>query len=91
MVAHLLHPDVSELPATLSREWNEILRKNIGFKGITMTDDMEMHALDNYSYLEKMELFYESGIDKLLVCSGKEEVINGFFEASVKMVEKGLR
>jgi beta-N-acetylhexosaminidase len=91
MVAHLLHPDVSELPATLSREWNEILRKNIGFKGIPMTDDMEMHALDNYSYLEKMELFYESGINKLLVCSGNEEVINGFFEASVKMVEKGFR
>ncbi|HOG44310.1 MAG TPA: beta-N-acetylhexosaminidase [bacterium] len=90
MVAHLLHPDVSDLPATLSRKWNEILRKNTGFKGISMTDDMEMHALDSYSYLEKMELFYESGIDMLLVCSGNEEAISGFFEASVRMVEKGV-
>ncbi|MGI6393759.1 MAG: glycoside hydrolase family 3 N-terminal domain-containing protein [bacterium] len=88
MVAHLLHPEVSAFPATLSKEWNQILRKQIGFKGISMTDDMEMHALDSYSYLEKMELFYESGSDKLLVCSGNEEVIMGFFEASVKMVER---
>lgn len=90
MVAHLLHPEVSAFPATLSKEWNQILRKQIGFKGISMTDDMEMHALDSYSYLEKMELFYESGSDKLLVCSGNEEVIMGFFEASVKMVERGF-
>jgi hypothetical protein len=37
-----------------------------------------------------MELFYESGIDMLLVCSGNEEAISGFFEASVRMVEKGV-
>lgn len=88
MVAHLLHPDVSELPATLSKDWNEILRNNIGFKGISMTDDMEMHAMDDFSYLEKMELFYKSGINNLLVCSGNEDVISGFFEASIKIMEK---
>lgn len=89
MVAHLLHPDIGELPATLSPVWNRILRSNTGFKGISMTDDMEMHALDRYSITEKMELFYQSGIDMLLVCSGNEDVIMSFFEASVKLIEKG--
>lgn len=88
MVAHLLHKEISDLPATLSNEWMDILRKRCGFKGIAMTDDMEMHALDKYSYDEKMELFYRSGMDMLLVCSGNEDVIMNFFEASVRYVEK---
>ncbi|HNW82372.1 MAG TPA: glycoside hydrolase family 3 N-terminal domain-containing protein [bacterium] len=88
MAAHLLHNEISELPATLSREWMEILKIRCGFNGIAMTDDMEMHALDKYSFYEKMDLFYRSGIDMLLVCSGNEDVIMNFFEASVKYVEK---
>ena len=91
MVAHLLHSEISPLPATLSKEWTEILRNRCGFTGISMTDDMEMHALDKYPYEEKMELFYESGMDMLLVCSGKSEVIMSFFEASVRYIEKNKR
>lgn len=88
MVAHLLHGEISPLPATLSKEWTEILRNRCGFRGIAMTDDMEMHALDKYPFEEKMELFYESGMDMLLVCSGKSEVIMSFFEASVRYIER---
>lgn len=90
MVAHLLHNEISEFPATLSQKWIEILKVQNGFEGISMTDDMEMHALDGYSFEEKMELFYQSGIDMMLVCSGNEDVIMNFFEASVKYIEKNL-
>lgn len=91
MVAHLLHNEISEFPATLSKEWTEILKNRCGFKGIAMTDDMEMHALDKYSYDEKMELFFESGMDMLLVCSGKNDVLMNFFEASVRFIERNKR
>lgn len=88
MIAHLLHHSIDDLPATLSAKWNEILRKDIGFSGISMTDDMEMLALEKYSPTQKMEMFFKSGCDMLLVCSGKEDALASFFEASVKFVEK---
>ena len=88
MIAHLLHHSIDDLPATLSTKWNEILRKDIGFSGISMTDDMEMLALEKYSHAQKMEMFFKSGYDMLLVCSGKEDVLAGFFEASVEFIEK---
>jgi beta-N-acetylhexosaminidase len=87
MVAHLLHHSIDDLPATLSAKWNEILRKNIGFSGISMTDDMEMLALEKFSPAQKMEMFFNSGCDMLLVCSGKEDVLMSFFEASVDFIE----
>jgi len=88
MVAHLLHLDIDDLPATLSPKWNKILRKDIGFSGISMTDDMEMLALEKYSPNQKMEMFFKSGCDMLLVCSGKEDILMSFFEASVSLIEK---
>jgi len=88
MIAHLLHHSIDDLPATLSAKWNEILRKDIGFSGISMTDDMEMLALEKYSPAQKMEMFFKSGCDMLLVCSGKEDILMSFFEASVNFIEK---
>jgi len=88
MIAHLLHHSIDDLPATLSAKWNEILRKDIGFSGISMTDDMEMLALEKYSPAQKMEMFFKSGCDMLLVCSGIEDILMNFFEASVKYIEK---
>jgi beta-N-acetylhexosaminidase len=88
MNAHLLHRDISPLPASISKEWNQILRSEIGFNGISMTDDIEMHALDIFDPHKKMELFFESGTNLILVCSGKEEVNYQYFEASVHLVEE---
>lgn len=87
MKAHLLLPEISELPASLSPEWDKILRKDLNFIGISMTDDIEMHALDRFSAKEKTELFFRSGTDKLLICSGKEETILEMHEAAVKFLE----
>ena len=87
MKAHLLLPEISQLPASLAPEWDNILRKKIGFFGISMTDDIEMHALDKFSATEKTELFFRSGTDKLLICSGKEDVILEMHEAAVKFLE----
>jgi len=87
MKAHLLLPEISNLPASLSPEWDKILRKDTGFIGVSMTDDIEMHALDVFSAKEKTELFFKSGTDKMLICSGKEDLIMEMHEAAVKFLE----
>ncbi len=87
MKAHLLLPEISKFPASLAPEWDKILRKDLGFVGLSMTDDIEMHALDRFSAKEKTELFFRSGTDKLLICSGKDETILEMHESAVKFLE----
>lgn len=42
MFGHLQFDDVDAVPATLSARWHEILRDELGFEGIAITDDMNM-------------------------------------------------
>lgn len=42
MFGHLQYSDVDDAPATLSPIWHAILRNELGFDGITITDDMLM-------------------------------------------------
>jgi beta-N-acetylhexosaminidase len=42
MTGHLQFDAISPEPATLSREWIEILRGELGFEGLIVTDDMLM-------------------------------------------------
>lgn len=42
MVGHLLFPQIASEPASLSPRWHEILRQDLGFDGIIVTDAMEM-------------------------------------------------
>lgn len=51
MSAHIMYPKIDpEFPATLSKTiLTEVLRKNLNFDGIIITDAMEMHAISkNY-------------------------------------------
>ncbi len=42
MFGHLAYSAVDSLPASLSSKWHDILKKQDGFNGITITDDMVM-------------------------------------------------
>jgi beta-N-acetylhexosaminidase len=42
MVGHLQFEQVDPQPATLSARWHEILRTDLGFDGLIITDDMSM-------------------------------------------------
>jgi len=71
MTAHILYTSLdAQLPATLSPiVINEILRKHIGFDGLIMTDDIDMHALTG-STAEKAKQALNAGCDLVLQCSG---------------------
>ncbi|MEA5552351.1 beta-N-acetylhexosaminidase [Anabaena cylindrica UHCC 0172] len=55
MTAHILFPQIdSEVPATLSKIiLNDILRKELGFEGVVVSDDLDMKAVS--------EMFMQSG------------------------------
>ncbi len=42
MTGHLAYPSVDAAPASLSPEWHRILREELGFDGVVVTDDMLM-------------------------------------------------
>jgi beta-N-acetylhexosaminidase len=42
MFGHLAFPAVDDVPASLSVAWHDVLRRDLGFQGITVTDDLLM-------------------------------------------------
>ncbi|QBR75438.1 glycoside hydrolase family 3 protein [Microbacterium sediminis] len=42
MMGHLAYPQISDQPASLAPEWYRILREDLGFTGVTVTDDLGM-------------------------------------------------
>jgi beta-N-acetylhexosaminidase len=42
MFGHLSFPTVDSTPASLSKTWHQILRRDLGFRGLAITDDMTM-------------------------------------------------
>ena len=70
MIGHLIDTDVdpSGLPASLSAPWIEgVLREKLGFKGVVITDDLEMGAIrDHFSLTETVTKAVRAGVDVLL-------------------------
>src|SRR5208337_1922264 len=76
MTAHLLVPQWDDLPATLSavalRGW---LRQRLGFKGVIITDDLEMKGITNLQPLAQAgREALLAGADLLLICNNWQAV-----------------
>ncbi len=71
MTAHIVFQALDPIrPGTLSPAVvNGLLRKELGFKGVAMTDCMEMKAIsDNFGMGEAAVMAVEAGIDLLAAC-----------------------
>lgn len=69
MSAHVFNAKLdSKYPATLSYKiTTELLRKKMGYKGVVISDDMQMGALSqHYSLDERVRLAINAGVDILL-------------------------
>ena len=87
MVSHAMYPQIApDHPASLSKaiitDW---LRKDIGYNGVVVTDDMDMGALANhYTFGDMAVQSILAGSDILLVCHEYEhmqEAYNGLMKA----------
>ena len=69
MTAHIKYPKVCSLPATLSpRFLQDVLRKKLQFKGVIVSDDIDMHALKNFPKPEIYLQALKAGCNLILCC-----------------------
>ena len=67
MVGHLTVPTMDDVPASLSHKIvTNLLRHDLGFRGVIVTDGLQMQALAQYSDGEKAVLALAAGNDMLL-------------------------
>ena len=74
-----------DLPATLSPEMHRILRQDMGFEGVIMTDDMSMGAITNYTNGANAAVMAVLAGNDLICCSDFENQIAAVLTA----VEEG--
>jgi beta-N-acetylhexosaminidase len=91
MVCHAAYPEVSgeETPASLSRKWiSEVLRKKIGYRGLVISDDLEMAGVLTAGAVEDAAVGHiRAGGDLCLVCH-KAERITAAYEALIREAER---
>jgi beta-N-acetylhexosaminidase len=91
MTAHVVFDALEPgLPATMSHKVLEgLLRGELGFDGVLVSDDLEMKAIaDHYSVEEAAVLGTLAGVDLFLVCH-HADVQRRAIEAVVRAVESG--
>jgi beta-N-acetylhexosaminidase len=79
MTSHTIYQDLDpEKPATLSKKiLTELLRNDLGYEGVVITDDLEMGAIEKESDLGHAAVqAFEAGADLLLICQSHKKVID---------------
>lgn len=90
MTAHITYSAFDERPATLSPKMMEVIRSEIGFDGLIMTDDISMKALTG-SLSELSRLSIDAGCDVILHCNGEMQDMEDVCAAAGEMSDAALR
>ncbi len=72
MSAHIVFDQIDQAPATLSPKVIDVIRRDIGFDGLLMTDDISMKALSG-TPVENTRQALEAGCDVVLYCNARFE------------------
>jgi beta-N-acetylhexosaminidase len=70
MMAHVSYPAVAPEPAGYSPRWiREILRREMGFRGLVFSDDIGMAAAEGVGGIKaRIDAHLDAGCDVVLVC-----------------------
>jgi beta-N-acetylhexosaminidase len=94
MVAHAAYPEVTKdsLPASLSKHWmKDVLRHKIGYRGIVISDDLEMGGVLAAGTIEEVAVAtLSAGADMFLICHNQELVWRAY-EAVLREAERNRR
>ena len=74
MMAHVTYPQIDTLPAGYSEYWiRHILRDELGFDGIVVSDDIAMAAAEGAGAVgQRVQLHLEAGCDVVLACKPEQ-------------------
>ena len=90
MVNHAAYPkiDRTRQPASLSHFWiTEILRKRIGYRGLILSDDMEMGGVLKHTSIQEASIqAIAAGTDLIEVCHRADRIISSY-EAILREAE----
>lgn len=93
MASHVLYTKYDDVyPTTLSNKViTGLLREELGFKGLVVTDSLTMKAVfDNFTIEEIVEHGFNSGCDILLLCGARNvEMQQHFADTALKLAEEG--
>jgi beta-N-acetylhexosaminidase len=74
MVGHGHYPAFENKPASLSHAVvTDLLRRQLGFTGLVMTDDLEMGAIESFE--DAVGEAFHAGADMLLICHTPEKAV----------------
>lgn len=94
LVGHANYPAVTrdDNPASLSKKWiTDILRKKIGYRGLIVSDDLEMGGVLKAAPIEQAAVQHiRAGGDLCLICH-HEEGVRHSYEALLKTTEREPR
>lgn len=91
LVGHAAYPAVTHdrIPASLSRKWiTEILRKKIGYRGLVVSDDLEMGGVLKAAPIEQAAVEHiRAGGHLCLICHVANHVV-GAYEALIEAAHR---
>lgn len=88
MTAHILYSAIDKINcATISKTAIKLIREEIGFQNILMSDDVSMKALKG-TFFEKSQAILEVGCDIVLHCNGKMEEMSEINSALPNLTDK---
>ncbi|WP_306116338.1 MULTISPECIES: beta-N-acetylhexosaminidase [unclassified Roseovarius] len=90
MTAHLVYDAVDDRPATTSPVMMQVIRDQIGFDGLVMTDDISMKALKG-SLGQIAQEALAAGCDVILHCNGTLDARREVAEAAGEMDDLAQR
>jgi beta-N-acetylhexosaminidase len=94
LIGHANYPDVTRnlTPASLSKKWiTDVLRKKIGYRGLIVSDDLEMGGVLKAAPIEQAAIEHiRAGGDLCLICHQEDWVIRSY-EALVAEAERDRR
>jgi beta-N-acetylhexosaminidase len=92
MTAHVLVPSIDEkMPATLSRDIvTGILKEELGYGGLVLSDDLEMKAIADHFRIEAAAVqAVQAGCDAVLLCGANHGLQMSVLEALLHAAERG--
>ncbi|TJZ85019.1 beta-N-acetylhexosaminidase [Paracoccus hibiscisoli] len=90
MTAHIRFPAFDTVPATASRRLIGLIREEIGFDGLLMTDDITMNALSG-TEAERARASLAAGCDLVLHCNGTIAAMELVVQAAGAMTPEARR